>query len=280
MLEVDGAVAGGSAQPLDQEQGLAVADGEGLGHVQIGRCGRDAVAAGIGRNLVFTLQNPVDGVDREIVAFEELRVVGREPGPVEGDRLPVSEPEAIQPEDRGGGCNPEPFGNAGGGRLMGTVENLRGGLEPRPPHVLGEIRQADESLGDPAVGYEGAESLSTIDEPVCLQRLEGPPHRETAHIELTADLVLGGELFIRLEVAVPNAILQPRRDLLVERRSGTEGCTGIVSRCRHEGEAMRYFLARQDLLSHVSTGGQRFRPRVPVSRRRPAFSPSTGAENR
>ena len=248
MLEVDGTVPGRSAESLDQEQGFSPADGEGLGHVEGSRCSRQAVAAGIGRDLILTLQNPVDRVGREIVALEKLRVVGREPGPVEGDRLSVSKAEAIQPQDQSAGCNAEPLRNAAAGRFMGTVEDLRGGLEAGSAHVLGEIGQADEPLGDPSVRHERAESLPPVDESVRLQRLEGAPHGEAAHIELTTDFVLGGELFVRLEFAASNAISEPRRDLLVKRGSGTEGRAGVTGRCRHEAEAIRRPGTWQDLL--------------------------------
>jgi hypothetical protein len=128
------------------------------------------------------------------VLLKELRIEGGKPRPVHGQRETVSEAETVQAEDGPSGLHRQPFRHLGRAWLRGPVKNGRAGHEACAPHILREVCEPDEAVGDPPIAHEGAEPLPPVNESIGLKRLEGTTYSHPAHPETLGEVVLGGEL--------------------------------------------------------------------------------------
>jgi len=200
-LKVYGVLPDRAAGPLDHEDGGPWTNPEGARHRGIGAGGRDPVAPREHRNPVFPLQDPVDGLFCEVVRLKELRIEGGEPRPVHGEGVVVSQAETIKPEDGASGFHTQALCHLGRAGFRGPVKNGRAGYKPRASHVLREVREPDETGGDPPIAHKGAEPLPPVNESIGLERLEGTAHGYPAHSETLREFMLGGELCVGHEMS-------------------------------------------------------------------------------
>lgn len=156
----------------------------------------DAQVIGLGEQLV---ERALYGICRE--AGREL---GRHIGVLDAHRLAVGGADAEDVGHRIARAEGQSRADLGAGGDFFDPGGERAGDEAAGPHVLGERGEFDR-LGDARLGDEGTGTLGAVDPALIAELVEGAAHGEAGDAEGFGQVALGGQLFVRTELALDQA---------------------------------------------------------------------------
>src|SRR5205085_3070261 len=155
--------------------------------------GLDAEVGSGGSQAVSLLERRVERRGGEIDLVELRRERERQAGAVEQDRHAVHQPEALELEDRGAGCEPERLRLVHRGRTHLAIYDARRGRQPARRRHLRQAHQRIGRLSDGRASDGPAAGGSPRDDAAPLELRQSAPERHAAHAEVLRERALRRE---------------------------------------------------------------------------------------